>query len=257
MDIQSLAAAFTAGFLSFLAPCLLPLLPTYFSVITGFTFSDLYGLDFGRIRRRVFVSSLFFSLGFSFVFTLLGATGSIIGQVLNAYLPLLLRVSGIFLILLGLVQMGILPLYGPKFDFAWKTQKRLTHLGFVTAVMTGIASALSWIPCVGPFLVPILLLAGQSETTGIGAFLLFVYSLGLTLPFILVGLFFPTLIKSLERHRQAIHRLSLLAGVFLVGFGLILITGRYQEVVLLFNRFAASWQTPLYEFFFQPPSHSN
>lgn len=254
MDIQPLIAAFTAGLISFFAPCLLPLLPTYFSVISGFTFSDLYGLDFAKIRRRVFVSSLFFSLGFSLVFTILGATGSIIGQVLDTYLPFLLRASGIFLILLGLVQMGVLPLYGPKFDFAWKIQKRLTHLGFITAVTTGLASALSWIPCVGPLLAPILLLAGQSETIGIGVLLLFIYSLGLTLPFIVVGLFFPTLTKKLERHREMFHKLSIFAGVFIILFGVVLVSGYYQNVVAIFNSFIYALQMPLYEFFFRPPS---
>lgn len=247
-------ASFLSGLLSFFAPCLLPLFPTYFSVITGFTFSELYGLDFGRIRPRVFTSSVFFTLGFALVFTLLGATGSIFGRLLETYLPPLLRFSGAFLIILGVAQVGALKFPSFRFDFAWNVQRKLTRMGYVTAVVTGIAAALSWIPCIGPLLSPILLLASQSQTVIYGASLLFIYSLGLTLPFLLAGLYFPKIAESLQRHRLAFHRLSILAGIFLIIFGTILLIDQYRSLIDWYYTLIRSFRDPFYDFFFTPPS---
>ncbi len=232
---NQLVGAFIAGLISFLAPCLLPLLPSYFSIISGFTFADLYGLDFGRIRWRVFISTLFFVTGFTVVYTILGATGSVVGQLLDKYLPILLKTSGVILIVLGLLQVGVIKPFSLQFDFAWRVQKRLTHLGYITAVVTGIAVALCWIPCVSPLLTPILILSAKSETVIYGAFLLFVYSLGLTLPFVLGGLFFPTVFRMLQEHRQAFHRASVIAGIFLIIFGVILILDQYRLFIDNFN----------------------
>lgn len=234
-NFKKILAAFIAGLLSFLAPCLLPLLPSYFSVITGFTFVDLYGLNFEKIRGRVFISTLFFTAGFALVYTVLGATGSIVGQLLDNYLPILLKFNGVFLIILGLLQVGFIKPFSLEFDFAWRVQKRLTHLGFITAGVTGVAAALCWIPCISPLLTPILILSAKSETVLYGAFLLFVYSLGLTLPFVLGGLFFPTVFRILQKHRQAFHRLSVIAGIFLVVFGAILILDQYRLFIDKFN----------------------
>lgn len=226
--LSQFLSAFIAGLISFLAPCLLPLLPSYFTVITGFTFSDLYGLDFENIRGRVFVSTLFFAAGFTLVYTLLGATGFIVGQLIDMYLPMLLRLSGIFLVILGLVQTGVVKPFSLEFDYAWRVQKRLANLGFATAAITGIASGLSWIPCVSPLLTPILILSAKSETVIYGTLLLFTYSLGLTLPFLAGGLFFPTIVNIFKEHRNAFHRLSILAGIFIIIFGVILILNQYQ-----------------------------
>lgn len=251
---MNFVSAFFAGLLSFFAPCLLPLFPTYFSVITGFTFSDLYGLDFDKIRPRVFTSSLFFAVGFSLVFTILGATGSVIGKIIETHLPALLRLNGLFLIFLGIAQIGAFKWSTFRFDFAWNVQRKLTRMGYITAVVTGIAAALSWIPCVGPLLAPILLLAGQGETVVYGALLLFIYSLGLTLPFLLAGLSFPKIAGNLHQHRLAFHKLSIAAGIFLIVFGLILIADQYRAIITLFNRLIEPWQEPLYRFFFTKPS---
>lgn len=226
--------AFLAGLTSFFAPCLIPLFPVYFSTLTGFTFADLYGLDYGRLRRRVVTTTLFFCLGFSLLFTLLGATGSLIGKLIDTYLPLLLRASGIFLIVLGLIQTGILKLPALEFDTAWRAQKKLAHLGYLTALVTGIAAALSWIPCISPLLSPILLLAAQSQTVAQGALLLFIYSLGLTTPFLLGGLFFPQFATTLQTHRTLLHRLSTIAGIVLILFGIIVVTDQYRMIIQWF-----------------------
>lgn len=224
-------AAFLAGLLSFLAPCLIPLLPAYFSVITGFTFKELYGLDFERIRGRVFLSVLFFVLGFSLVFTILGAVGSYVGQLLNNVLPILLRFNGIVLIILGLFQVGLLKMPSWEFDYAWAVQRKLRNLGFVTAFITGIAAALSWIPCVGPLLTSVLLVSSQHESVVHGVIMLFIYSMGLTLPFILAGLYFPQVVRTMQQKRVLFHRLSIGGGVILILFGIVLTLGQYRILI--------------------------
>lgn len=231
LTLNKIIASFLAGLLSFLAPCLLPLFPTFLSVTTGFTFAQLYGLEFAKIRPRVFLSTIFFVLGFSLVYTLLGATGSIIGQIIGQYLPYLLRISGVILVGLGLLQTGVIKVNALEFDFAWNIQRRLTKLGYMTALVSGIAAALCWIPCVGPLLSPILLLAAESKTVGIGVLLLFIYSLGLTTPFILGGLFFPVVYRLIGEYRLFLHRLSQIAGVILIIFGIILLAGQYQQII--------------------------
>ena len=234
--MYQLLAAYLSGLLSFLAPCLLPLFPTYLTVITGFTFAELYGLEYRSIRKRIITASVVFSLGFSLVFTLLGATGSIVGQLLGYYLPLLTRISGIFLIVLGLSQLGILHLDQFKFDFAWNIQKKLTKLGLITAFATGIAAAFSWIPCIGPLLTPILILAGNSDTVLSGALLLFIFSLGLTTPFLLAGFAFPQIAKNIESHKKFFHYLSIMSGILIILLGIVLVADWYTTLITLFRK---------------------
>lgn len=222
-------AAFLAGLASFLAPCLLPLLPTYFTVITGFTFRDLYGLNYSDIRRRVIGSSFLFVAGFSLIYTLLGATGSWIGTFLQGELNILLRLNGFILIFLGLMQIGIINFHFLNFDYAWRVQKRLTNLGLITAFVTGMVAALSWIPCITPTLSPILLLAAGKPTVFAGSLLLFVFSMGLGTPFIITGLFFPQVVRSFQEHRKLLHALSIIAGIILVAFGITLAADYYQQ----------------------------
>lgn len=228
IQTRDLVAAFLAGFFSFFAPCLLPLLPAYFSVITGYTFAELYGLTFEKIRKRVFLSSLFFVGGFTIVYTALGATGSIVGIILSDYLPLLLRVSGLFLIALGIVQTGLIHISALRFDYAWKIQQRMAKLGYLSAVITGIAAGLSWIPCVGPLLSSVLLLSARSQSVAHGVLLLFIYAAGLTIPFLLAGLFFPKIVAAYQEKRRLFHAFSVTAGLFMIAFGIILVMGQYR-----------------------------
>ena len=228
---KDLIAAYIAGLISFFAPCLLPLFPAYFSVITGYTFADLYGLNFEKLRSRILISALFFVAGFSLVFTLLGATGSIVGQLLATSLPILLRVSGLFLIILGLIQVGIFKIPALEFDYAWAIQRKLSKLGYASAATAGVASALSWIPCIGPLLASVLLLAAKSQSLPMGLLLLFTYSMGLTTPFLLASLSFPRMVRALQDHRTTFHRISVLAGVFLIAFGIVLLADKYRYVL--------------------------
>jgi len=226
-ETLTFGVAYLAGLASFFSPCLIPLLPSYFAIITGFTLKDLYGLNFKDLRLRVFFSSLFFVLGFAIVYSLLGATGSLLGQLLNQYTNLLIRFSGIFLIILGLIQLGVIKFKSLEFGYAWAVQKKLSRLGYLNALLTGIAMALIWIPCVGQIVTGMLILASQAETTTQGMSLLLVFSLGLGTPFLLLGLFFPTVFPWLQKNRQFLHIVNLCAGVLLIIFGLVLVTNQY------------------------------
>jgi len=227
MENLTFYLAYISGLISFFSPCLIPLLPSYFAVITGFTLKDLYGLDYKSLRLRVFLSSLFFVAGFSLVYSLLGATGTLLGKYLNSSVPLLIRLSGLFLILLGLVQLGVIKLRGLEFDFAWNVQKKLARLGYLNAFITGIALALIWIPCVGQILTGMLILASNTETATQGLLLLLVFSLGLGTPFLLLGLFFPWVFPLINKNRKMLHYLNLGGGVLLIIFGVVLVANQY------------------------------
>ncbi len=224
----TLTVAYLAGITSFFSPCLVPLLPSYFSIITGFTFKELYGLNFKDIRIRVFLSSVFFVAGFSIVFSLLGATSSLVGKFIQTNLNIIIRFSGLFLIFLGLVQLGVINSEKLQFDYAWNIQKRLARLGYLSAFITGIACALIWIPCVGQILGAMLIFASQTETAAKGTLLLLVFSFGLGTPFILLGLFFPTIYPFLQERRKLFFYLTRSAGVLLIIFGVILLINQYQ-----------------------------
>lgn len=231
----SVISSYTAGLIAFFSPCLLPLLPSYFSIITGFTFKDLYGLNFEKLRGRVFLSSLFFVLGFSLIFTLLGLTSTLIGTILLKQLPFLVQISGVVLIILGLIQVGVIKFEGLQFDYAWNVQKKLARFGYVTAFVTGMTYALIWIPCVGAVLGAILLFAAQASNTNQGALLLFSFAMGLGTPFVLLGLFFPVLFKLIQEHRTLLHRISVFGGVILLCFGSVLLLNLYPLLIQLFG----------------------
>lgn len=231
----SIVSAYIAGLVAFFSPCLLPLLPSYFSIITGFTFKDLYGLNFDTLRGRVFLSTVFFVMGFSLIFTMLGLTSTVVGSLLLKQLPFLVQISGAVLIILGMIQVGIIKFEGLQFDYAWNVQKKLARFGYVTAFITGMTYALIWIPCVGAVLGAILIFAAQASNTTQGALLLFSFSIGLGTPFVLLGLFFPVFFKLIQEHRILLHRISILGGVVLVCFGAILLFNLYPLLIQLFG----------------------
>ncbi len=231
----SYIAAFTGGLIAFFSPCLLPLLPSYISVISGFTFKELYGLNFDKIRGRIFLSSLFFVLGFMIVFTILGAVGLAVSKLLFSHIDLFTQVSGAGIIFFGLIQLGVINFEPLQFDYAWNIQKRLARLGFLTAFLMGIACAFIWIPCIGQILGSILLLATQSSTVQDGTILLGLFSLGLSTPFLILGLFFPAVFKLLKDHRLFFHLFSKLGGIFLIIFGVLLLFKQYGFYLQLFT----------------------
>ena len=195
----------------------------------------MYGLNFSKLRRRFFISGLFFTLGFAIVYSLFGAVASTIGQLIQTNLPILLKISGVLFVVFGLVQLGVIKLKSLRFDYAWNVQRRLTGLGYITSTSIGVVSALVWIPCIGGILGAILLLAGRADSVAQGVFTLFIYALGIGTPFIIISLFFPQTMSFLQKHRSQLHIFSTIAGLIMIIFGIILILDRYQEYIALFE----------------------
>jgi cytochrome c-type biogenesis protein len=236
--LSQFAIAFGAGVLSFLSPCVLPLIPGYLSFITGIGVAELGAREKTGVRD-ILPPILLFVLGFSVVFVALGASASALGTLLVQYRTELARVSGVLLVALGFFMLGVVKvpwLYGEaRFDLA-KTRV----FGRWAALAMGAAFAFGWTPCVGPILAGILALAASAADVARGAALLATYSAGLALPFILVGLLFGTLqgpLRVLQRHTLTLNRV---AGV------LLMLTG----VVIFFNwlPLLTAWVSRLFPF---------
>ena len=228
MQNVTLLAAFAAGFLSFISPCVLPLIPGYLSFVSGISLDEMRGraesAPSTAVRRRTLVTSLAFVLGFSLVFITLGASATAIGQVVMSRLSFLGRIGGAVIILFGLHTMGVLRigwLYQEK--RVQTTKKPASLLG---AMLVGVAFAFSWTPCIGPILAAILLVAAAQDTVRQGIILLAIYSAGLAIPFIATSLaidhFFSAFAK-IRRHYKAIEMTS---GALLVVIGVLIFTGR-------------------------------
>jgi cytochrome c-type biogenesis protein len=230
MENVSLLAAFAAGVLSFISPCVLPLIPGYLSFISGTTVDELRGA--GAVptgaRRRALISSLAFVLGFSLVFISLGASASAIGQYMMERLTLLGKIAGVVIILFGLHTMGILRigwLYSEK-----RVQTSRKPAGPLGAVLVGIAFAFGWTPCIGPILAGILAIAASQETIGQGVQLLAVYSAGLGIPFIATSLAINRFFSAFARIRRHYHAIEVASGALLVVIGVLIFTNRFTII---------------------------
>lgn len=222
----SLFWAFAGGIISFLSPCVLPLIPGYISFITGMSAAELE--SGGGKGKAVLRPSLLFVAGFSIVFIVLGASASTIGGWLLKYQPLLARLGGAVIILLGLFVMGwlrLMPLYREK-----RFHPQSMRLGLWGALPAGAAFAFGWTPCVGPVLAAILLKAGTVETAAEGMLLLAVYSLGLGLPFILTGLAFSAYVGFSGWIKKRYTVVSYISGGLLILMGAIMLADRMTRL---------------------------
>ncbi len=218
----SLSIAFAAGFLSFIAPCALPLVPSYLSYITGLTFKDLTG---GGVRILTMKHSLLFIAGFSTVFILLGATASSLGNMLREYQNILRWIGGIIIIFFGLYIMGLLKLNflskSKKFEFANKPP------GLLGSYLVGSSFAIGWTACVGPILGTILFYAGSTGTVSQGVILLTAYSLGLGIPFFITSLTVNSFLSAFERIKKYMRLIEIISGVFLIIVGILILTNYF------------------------------
>lgn len=231
-------AAFLAGLISFLSPCVLPLVPGYVSLISGAGVEELKTSD-GQLLRKVMLNSAAFIIGFSVVFIALGAISTEVGQFLRFYKSTLARVAGVVIIVFGLHLTGI-------FKIRWLyTDARLHSVkGGSTpwgAFVIGFAFAFGWTPCVGPILAVILGLAAAQDSVMKGVFLLAIYSLGLAVPFLLTSLGIGRFLKFYSRFRSHMHALEVASGGLLIALGCLLVLGRFTLISSYFsflNRFA-------------------
>ncbi|MBN2553948.1 MAG: cytochrome c biogenesis protein CcdA [Spirochaetales bacterium] len=233
------AIAFAAGLLSFLSPCVLPLIPSYLSLIGGVSVRELGD----RHRTRVLLRTLLFVLGFSVVFIALGVLFSGTGGFLSSATRIVNIVAGTLVILLGL---NFIFNFWKFLNFEKRLHMRSSPKGWMGAVLLGMAFGAGWTPCVGPILASILFLAGSSGRVLQGTALLAVYSLGLGVPFILAGLFFSRFLGARERMKRHFIALRIVSGVFLVLLGLLIALGRLQRFNIFLFRLAGlleSWKT--------------
>jgi len=207
---------------SFLSPCVLPLVPPYLSFMAGTAIEDFIEGGERRVRRDVPLVALLFVLGFSTVFVLLGATASAFGQVLRSYIDVLSIAAGVAIIAMGLHFLGVFRIAMLFREKRVQVEKPSGPLG---AYVMGLAFAFGWTPCIGPVLAAILAVAGSEESVGRGALLLSVYSLGLGIPFILAAFAMEHVVKFVRRFRAHFGKVEKAMGVLLVLTGISFLTG--------------------------------
>jgi len=217
----SLLIAFMAGVFSFISPCVLPLIPSYLTYITGISFDELVDNRSQSVRRRTLFHSLFFILGFTLVFVALGASATYVGAFFQENQVIIRRVGGVIVILLGIHITGVIKLNllerEKRFEF---TDKPIGYLG---SVLVGIAFAAGWTPCIGPILASILLYASTSDNVGGGIILLVAYSLGLGVPFLISALAFNSFLTYFSKFNRYMRLVSIISGIFLIVIGFLLV----------------------------------
>jgi cytochrome c-type biogenesis protein len=231
--------AFTSGVLSFLSPCVLPLVPSYLSFISGVSLEEMRSAQVaGQVRWRVISNSLAFIFGFSLVFISFGASASFLGSLFLGYRRFIRIAGGILIILVGVYLMGFLkiPVLGRYLQF------QLNHLkdkpvGYLGSVLIGLTFAVAWTPCVGPILGSILTLAGTSADINRGILLLATYAAGLAFPFFLSAVALNSFFLFFTGFRRYIHAVHMGAGFLLVVMGILLVT----DYMTLLNTYAIRW----------------
>nr|CAH59730.1 soxV [Pseudaminobacter salicylatoxidans KCT001] len=229
LDI-GLGGALLAGLLSFVSPCVLPIVPPYLAWLAGVSFEDLSADAPGVAqRRRVVSSAVVFVLGFTTVFVALGATASMIGQTIAQYFGVLSVIAGIGIIIMGLHFLGVFR-YLQLFYREARVQVERKPAGLVGAYVMGLAFAFGWTPCVGPDLAAILFIAGSEDTVVRGVSLLAAYSVGIGLPFILAAAFAARFLGWAARFRRHMHKVEKAMGALLVITGCLIVTGQMSAI---------------------------
>lgn len=220
-------AAFAAGLISFLSPCVLPLVPGYISLVSGAGIEQLKQRD-GKLMRSVMLNSILFILGFTGIFLALGAAASTLGELIREHIAVLSRIAGAVIVAFGAHQTGLLPI---RFLYADKRFHRIPTGAAVRAFLTGAAFGFGWTPCVGPILAVILTFAAAESTVAKGVLLLGVYALGLAIPFLLTALSIEGFLSFYKRFARHLHHLEIASGVVMIVVGVLMFTGR----LVLFN----------------------
>jgi len=218
-------AAFAVGFISFISPCVLPLVPGYLSTISGVSFADIQE---GKGRAQVLAPALLFCLAFTAMFVALGMTATGLGQTLQDHRAILRQISGIVIIALGLLFIGTL--FVPKLNREWRPEELMRRAHTGGPIIAGLAFAVAWLPCTGPTLGAILTAASQESTVGRGGVLLAFYALGLAVPFILSALAFTTFSGVFKFFRDHYTAITLVSGVILIAMGVLLFTNELTRL---------------------------
>jgi cytochrome c-type biogenesis protein len=220
----SYSAALLAGLLSFFSPCILPLIPAYFTFITGFSLEELTESNNEEIRKKVVLSTVAYVCGFSIVFILLGASASFLGSFMQKYSNHIRIGGGVLIILLGIHLTGLIRF--AKLDVERRVHLHKKPLHFFGTFLVGMAFAAGWSPCIGPLLGSILIIAGSQDTVTEGILLLATYSAGMALPFLLMSAFIHLILNFVRSANKALRYLTPAAGILLIVVGLVLITDK-------------------------------
>lgn len=236
----SLFIAFAAGLLSFVSPCVLPLVPSYVSYITGLTMEELTNeTTRARVRSTIILNSLLFIAGFSAVFIAFGASASLAGQLLLTYQDFIRKLGGVLIVVFGLYVMGLLKL---KFLMA---EKRVHFTrrpaGYIGSFLVGVAFAAGWTPCVGPILGTILLYASTTDSMMTGVKLLSSYSLGIGLPLFITALAVDSFLNYFKKIKAYMYTISVVSGVFLVVVGVMIYTNSLTLLTSALERNGIGW----------------
>jgi cytochrome c-type biogenesis protein len=218
-------AAFAVGFISFVSPCVLPLVPGYLSTISGVSFADLQE---GRGRTKVLGPALLFCLAFTAMFVALGMSATGLGQTLNDHRALLRQISGVVIALMGVLFIGTLFL--PMLNREWRPEELMRRAHTGGPIVAGVAFAVAWLPCTGPTLGAILTAASTEDTVGEGGILLAFYALGLTVPFVLSALAFSTFSGVFKFFRNHFRAITVVSGLVLIVMGVLLYTNELTRL---------------------------
>lgn len=232
--------AFTAGLLSFLSPCILPIIPSYLSFISGVSLAEMSASHAkADVRRRVVFNSLAFIVGFSIIFVSLGASASYLGSLFFGYRSFIRTLGGAFIILVGIYLIGFfkVSLLDRYLQFNLKNKPA----GYLGSALVGVTFAVAWIPCVGPILGAILALAGASAEIEKGIFLLSIYAAGLAVPFFLSAVAVNSFFRFSKMFRRYVQAVHLAAGILLVIVGVLLVTDYFTLLNIYAIRFTPEW----------------
>lgn len=235
MEVENigLIGAFVAGLLSFLSPCVLPLIPSYITYITGLSFADLNAEHPShKVRQQTIIHSLLFIAGFTCVFVLLGASATFLGDFLHEHKTAIRRIGGVLIVIFGVHVSGL-------FDIGMLLgEKKLTlhrkPAGYLGSIIVGIVFAAGWTPCIGPILATILAVAA---TEGRGVWLLLAYSMGLAIPFFLAALALHQFLVFFKRFKRHIRVFEIITGIFMVVIGILIFTNS----LVLISRYTSTW----------------
>jgi cytochrome c-type biogenesis protein len=235
LDNIGILTAFAFGFLSFISPCVLPIVPGYISFISGVSLNELETTgDKSKARRKIILNTLFFILGFSLIFILLGATATALGQFLFDNLPILSQIAGVIIIIFGLHMAGVFKIKFLQYEKRIHTQTK--PLGFLGSFVVGLAFAFGWTPCIGPILGAILGIAAKKETVWQGIALLTSYSAGLGIPFLITGISISAFYNFFDKIKRYFKTIEIIGGVMLIIVGILMITGSLTLIASYLTR---------------------
>ena len=225
-----LTIAFGAGLLSFLSPCVLPLIPSYVTFITGLSLEDVQ-----KARRAALIHSLLFVLCFTLIFLALGATATALGQLLGYQRVWITRVGGVLIIVFGLYMLGV-------FNISLFSQERRIHIankpiGYLGTLLVGIAFGAGWTPCIGPILGSILTYAASSADLSRGIWLLLAYSLGLAVPFLLSAIAVERFLDFFSRMKRQMGWITRTSGVLMIAIGILMVTNYFTVLAAVLNQY--------------------